>query len=136
MAARYPNTLPNALSWADDAACRNYDVDEFFTESKTGVAMAKGVCARCPVSAECLDEALRAEDGSRYGIYGGLTGGERDELVRNGLPKRPRTGGGKPPAPCGTRSAYDRHKRLGEPVDAACEQSYDDYRRWRRKSVH
>lgn len=26
----------------------------------------------------------------------------------------------RPPAPCGTLSAYKRHKRKGEPVDAAC----------------
>jgi len=29
----------------------------------------------------------------------------------------------RPPAPCGTYSAYKRHKRLGERVDAACEKA-------------
>lgn len=29
----------------------------------------------------------------------------------------------RPPAPCGTLSAYKRHKRKKEPVDAACERA-------------
>lgn len=82
MSGRYPNTLANALSWADGSACRGYDVEDFFTESRTGVQRAKQVCARCPVRQKCLTEALRTEDTSRYGIYGGLTPAERTDLVR------------------------------------------------------
>jgi hypothetical protein len=35
------------------------------------------------------------------------------------------------PAPCGTMSAYRRHKRKGEPVDAACHQAMLDVSRAR-----
>lgn len=33
--------------------------------------------------------------------------------------------GPQPSAPCGTSSAYKRHKRHGEPVDDACRQAYN-----------
>lgn len=32
-------------------------------------------------------------------------------------------GPGRPLSPCGTMAAYRRHYRLGEPVDAACQQA-------------
>jgi WhiB family redox-sensing transcriptional regulator len=82
MNARVLITLPNALAWADDAACRGLDPDAFFTDSTRGVEWAKAVCARCPVREQCLDQAYRAEDTSRYGIYGGLTPAERAQLAR------------------------------------------------------
>lgn len=33
--------------------------------------------------------------------------------------------GPEPSAPCGTVSAYKRHKRNGEPVDQACREAYN-----------
>lgn len=111
---QHPDTLPNTLSWAGAAACRGIDVDEFFTESKLGIAHVKRICGGCLVREQCLAEALRAEDGSRYGIYGGLTPAERAELAD----APPRTG--RPLAPCGTPSAYDRHVKNREPIDDAC----------------
>lgn len=39
------------------------------------IAAAKAVCARCPVRAECLDEAMSA--GMTDGIWGGMTPEER-----------------------------------------------------------
>jgi WhiB family redox-sensing transcriptional regulator len=111
---QHPDTLPNALAWAKDAACNGYDLDDFFTEAKAGIAWAKRVCGLCPVREECLAEALRAEYGSRYGIYGGLTPDERTELVDGPRPT------GRKPAECGTRSAYARHVKKKEPIDDAC----------------
>lgn len=83
---RAPDTLPNALAWAEQAACRGQDPNLFFSEADLKVQQAKRICARCPVRTECLDEGLRAEDSSRYGIYGGLTPAERTELERDGGP--------------------------------------------------
>lgn len=77
-----PETLDSAFTWADRAACRGRSVNDFFTTDKRRVEQIKNVCASCEVRNLCLDEALRAEDTSRYGIYGGLTAAERDELVR------------------------------------------------------
>ncbi|SDM47434.1 Transcription factor WhiB [Streptomyces sp. cf386] len=125
---QHPDTLPNGLSWADRAACRGYDLELFFSEAAANVAYVKRICKRCPVREECLAEGLRAEDGCRYGIYGGLTPAERTELAAESLrwqakellqaPPKPRTG--RKPAKCGTRSAYQRHVKNGEPIDDAC----------------
>lgn len=63
--------------WTDDAACRDLDRDQFVVSN--GVAAvepseanlaAMEVCARCPVRAECLDDANAARDS--YTIRGGL----------------------------------------------------------------
>lgn len=77
-------------------ACAELDKAEadvlFFPRpgAQNAVREAKEICARCPVKAECLAIARRAEDGratmSRYGIYGGLTATERAHLTRK--PKR------------------------------------------------
>lgn len=78
-----PNTLATAVSWAEKAACRGYDLAEFFTESRLGMKRAKQICAGCPVRERCLDEALRAENDARYGVYGGLSAAERARLQRS-----------------------------------------------------
>lgn len=54
--------------------------------------------------------------------------------------KGARTGkpGPAPTAPCGTVSAYKRHKRNGEPIDDACRQAWNaEHRRLyaKRKSA-
>ncbi|MFI6251467.1 WhiB family transcriptional regulator [Streptomyces sp. NPDC051016] len=82
MTTGFLNTPGPALTWADDAACRGRDVNEFFTTDRRRVREIKNLCANCPVRRKCLAEALRAEDSSRYGIYGGFTAEERDQLVR------------------------------------------------------
>jgi hypothetical protein len=42
-------------------------------------ARAKRICATCPVTAECLDYALR--HGEKYGVWGGLTPRARRRLT-------------------------------------------------------
>lgn len=75
-----------ADDWRHRAACRDEDPELFFPIGTSGPALeqveqAKAVCRRCPVAAECLTWALdRPEE---YGIWGGLTEGERRaELTR------------------------------------------------------
>jgi WhiB family redox-sensing transcriptional regulator len=42
---------------------------------------AKAVCARCPVTQECLEYGLSHEGGGlRFGMYGGLSPEERRKL--------------------------------------------------------
>lgn len=72
-------------AWTDLAACRGPGVDPelFFPVSEYGpavrqVAVAKAICARCPVASDCLVWALRA--GEAAGIWGGTTPEERREL--------------------------------------------------------
>ncbi len=93
--------------WRSHAACRGMSGEIFFPTAVEGptyaaqVAVAKAVCAGCPVRSECLDEALaRIPDG----IAGGLTAEERRALRRPRVSTvRSRT---KPP--CGDREAAGR----------------------------
>ena len=70
--------------WRAAALCAQVDAELFFADVERGaayeaqVAAAKGVCAVCPVRAECLAFAL---DALPLGIAGGTTAAERRELV-------------------------------------------------------
>lgn len=80
--------------WRDRAACRDEDTELFFPTGTTGPALpqideAKAICARCPVSSDCLNFALQT--GQDYGIWGGLTAEERRAQRRRHL--RPRHAG-------------------------------------------
>jgi len=71
--------------WQQYAACDGQDVDLFFPISSRGqstaqINEAKGFCKRCPARQDCLDEAL--ENNVKYGIWGGLTEVEREQLRR------------------------------------------------------
>lgn len=75
-------------SWYRLAACRGRPTALFFPEpvvprsgrpDHTSVAKAKEVCAVCPVRERCLAIGLREE----YGIWGGLTVGERRAARRD-----------------------------------------------------
>jgi hypothetical protein len=76
--------------WRARAACRSgVDPETFFPTAEGGpayeaqVAVAKAVCAGCPVSRDCLREALVRLP---YGIAGGLTPEERRRLARRARP--------------------------------------------------
>ncbi len=66
--------------WRLGAACRDLDTAVFFPESEDGAAVAKAVCAACPVRGACLEFALvtRQDDG----VWGGLDENERRRLRR------------------------------------------------------
>ena len=67
-----------------DARCVGMDPEFFFPlpGDARGVAAAKAVCGACPVKAQCLAFALEHGDTEPGAVYGGLTGEERDALVR------------------------------------------------------
>ncbi|MFF3958494.1 WhiB family transcriptional regulator [Streptomyces sp. NPDC001890] len=65
--------------WTEDAACRNFDPDELFSDS-TRQKKAKAVCTGCPVRTECLAEAL--DNHLEWGVWGGMTERERRALLR------------------------------------------------------
>lgn len=71
-----------APAWHELAACRGMDVEVFFPEAgrQLQVRAAKQVCARCPVTAECLADAL--ESGLSHGVWGGLSARERKKMTR------------------------------------------------------
>jgi hypothetical protein len=70
-----------------------------WTESSTTAwndaqnALARRICASCPVAEQCLVYALRLESAgmaSRYGIYGGTTPGERERVHQRTLRRKRR----------------------------------------------
>ncbi|WP_326672780.1 WhiB family transcriptional regulator [Streptomyces canus] len=76
------------MEWLRRAACVGEDPELFFPVGTQGpalrdIAAAKRVCARCPVTIECLDLALR--DGQTSGVWGGTCEQERDALLRDGI---------------------------------------------------
>jgi WhiB family transcriptional regulator, redox-sensing transcriptional regulator len=79
--------------WRFDAACRGADPSLFFApnyfetrQEKAGrEAVAKVLCDRCPVRADCLAFALEIRE--PHGIWGGLNELERRQLLRE-LPRR------------------------------------------------
>jgi WhiB family redox-sensing transcriptional regulator len=78
-----PSTRRTDRNWTNDAACvGDPDPDLFhpLPDQTEESRAAKTICAGCPVSDLCLDEALDLND--RYGIRGGLTETERLVLHR------------------------------------------------------
>lgn len=74
-------------AWRTDGVCAEVDPDLWFPEQGQNAVWAKRICAGCPVTAECLEAALARDE--RFGVWGGLTERERDELT--GLRRRGRT---------------------------------------------
>ena len=73
--------------WHEHAACAGMSEDLFFPVAETGgagtalVEQAKAVCAGCPVRTACLADTMSRESpSSRYGVYGGLSAGDRNRL--------------------------------------------------------
>ncbi|MEU3793412.1 WhiB family transcriptional regulator [Streptomyces fructofermentans] len=132
-------------AWELYALCRNEDPELWFSNRTRAVARA--LCHACEVLEECRAAVMRREEGlpecDRGGIVAGLTGPQRHALEKRRrrapvLPPEPRSQTGPSrlpgePAPCGTRAAYQRHVRRGEPVDDACRvanaRSVSHYRR-------
>jgi WhiB family redox-sensing transcriptional regulator len=83
--------VSDASDWRDGAACRHHDPDLFFPEGTTGPAQqqvdqAKRVCQSCPVRTPCLEFALR--HALAFGVWGGVTGAERQDIRRGCLTAR------------------------------------------------
>ena len=83
--ARLPMPLLDLYDWQFEGACREADPELFFSpESERGPRRrareeaAKAFCARCPVLPDCLRHALKVKE--PYGVWGGLTTGERQVL--------------------------------------------------------
>jgi WhiB family redox-sensing transcriptional regulator len=92
--ARPPGAQTWRWEWQVLARCRGRD-DLFFhphgerdPERSEREAAAKQVCAGCPVKRECLDHALASVE--PYGVWGGLSEGEREALLYGPRPVRKR----------------------------------------------
>jgi WhiB family redox-sensing transcriptional regulator len=67
------------FEWRSDAACKNEDPEIFYPDmhSSHGQKIAKfaiKICGDCPVRLKCAEHGIRHE---RYGVWGGMTEGER-----------------------------------------------------------
>ncbi len=81
--------------WSAWALCVGIDPEIFFPLNDRPVAEACEICASCPVRTPCLAYAVAADE--PFGIWGGLTTGERRTLRRQ-LRRR------QPAAPAGPGS--------------------------------
>lgn len=84
---RLPTPLTPVWDWQLRAACRDVDSGVFFhPANERGPAAAardaeaKQICAACPVIQACRRHTLAVQE--PYGVWGGLTTGERDTLLR------------------------------------------------------
>jgi WhiB family redox-sensing transcriptional regulator len=74
-------------SWMTDRpACAGTDPEVFFPRvgDHYNAALARRICARCPIMAECREQHLDEQ----YGIWGGTNGRQRQRL-RARRPGRP-----------------------------------------------
>ena len=72
------------MTWHREALCVGAPSDVFFPPRphQRMWDQARQICAQCPVSAECLEDALANEPEYRAGMYGGKTPRERDVIAR------------------------------------------------------
>ena len=75
-----------AADWRSHAVCRDEDPELFHPVGDSGPALlqaeqAKAVCRRCPVTDECLANALEL---GAEGVWGGMSEEERRALKRRG----------------------------------------------------
>lgn len=73
--------------WEDYAACARVDPDLFHPTGRDSVmlAAAKLVCSDCPVTRECLQDAL--DSGEDQGVRGGLSEQERRAIHKRADPR-------------------------------------------------
>ena len=104
-----PGPIIDKWEWQLSGACRDEDPKLFFhpegergptREAREGAA--KAICRRCPVIRECAAHALASRE--PYGVWGGMTESEREQLL-------------------GARSSHRLGARLG---DAAAGTGRDD----------
>lgn len=79
-------------TWQESAACAQHDAELWHVEGKDADSIytrkaAVRICGDCPVRTPCLTYAMKFEaQGAdhRYGIWGGMTATQRENLARKG----------------------------------------------------
>ena len=84
--SRLPRPVLSEWEWQNQGACRELPSEMFFhPDGERGpsrnnrIAIAKTVCASCPVVQMCREHALAVQE--PYGIWGGLSEDERLIIV-------------------------------------------------------
>lgn len=73
-------------TWRNQALCRDYDSELWYSRNKDVIKAAIRVCWECPVRQECLAAAFKAEgtqEHKRYGVWGGTTRENRNYLYKH-----------------------------------------------------
>lgn len=72
--------------WMRDASCTLYDPELWFTGAtdRGATTDAQRICKRCTVRTQCHTyvQAIEPDDQRRYGIWAGLTPGQRTRQAR------------------------------------------------------
>lgn len=80
-ASHRPPIPRNALTWQDDALCREMPHELFFPEgSGTPITEARRVCLACEVREQCLSWAL--DNREEFGVWGGKSEKQRKRMLR------------------------------------------------------
>jgi WhiB family redox-sensing transcriptional regulator len=89
----WPSTPEEFWSWQLEAACQQVDTTLFYSpEGERGPrkerreAAAKQICGTCKVVEVCAAFAIATRE--PYGTWGGLSEGDRRELIRGIEPRR------------------------------------------------
>lgn len=87
------------MDWRHRSSCRDEDPELFFPVGNSGpallqIAEAKTVCRRCPAVAACLGYAL--ETHQPFGVWGGMSEGERAALQRRNARTRAKAAAEEP----------------------------------------
>lgn len=85
------NHITGQEAWRADARCASVDGNlaaTFFSEELQDIAVAKRICAECPVMEQCLEGALERYE--PYGVWGG-------QLFLNGKVLTNKRRRGRPP---------------------------------------
>lgn len=85
--SRPTTTTADRSPWLNKAACAEVEPEVFFhSVGANPFGLAFAICRDCPVRGECLDAAMSAEAGvdvrRRFGMFGGMTPGDRMRLER------------------------------------------------------
>ena len=119
-----------ANDWLADALCAEVDTDLFFSVNGVFNSEARSICARCPVSADCLAVALKRRE--RYGVWGGLSEfARRPLLAALDFAATVKTEDVEVDL-CGTYpKGFKRHRSRGEEPCLDCRLAYNAYQRAR-----
>lgn len=83
---RLVDSDPHGVTWQDRALCAQADPEVWFPDPGNAVVIARRICRRCPVQAQCLEYAL--DHNERFGVWGGTSEAERREIKRKRLASR------------------------------------------------
>ena len=103
-------TLGDDQRWTTGAACASPEGPApMFPHpaDADGIAYAKAICARCPIVATCLEEALANHEAA--GIWGGLTTDERRAVARKRAARKARAARKTPSIP--PRQPHQKHRK-------------------------